>query len=274
MRKNVADDQHRNEITPNRERNSKFSGPRPTTIKRLTKRMTDPIWDPSALSEVDRLSYALTYVGPTTTAAHCICGTSSSAAFLIRALVSKLAAPRIGAFEIQVSTITNPGDYANGADKATRPSHTATIPVHQAGSALLIALDAAPKCPHLIAPAIHDAFHAPVTVLDSVHQSLFVGEVTVPSLIVLSASGNDARFGVANSIGGLAAGIATYAVFHRVGYRVLEIVEDDFGASREEFELWLGALTDEVAVGDAEGVVAAACAIAGLRAGTFCGIYS
>jgi hypothetical protein len=236
--------------------------------------MFDPIWDSSALSEADRFSYSVGYTGDAPRGGVCICGTSSSAAFLVRALSAKCGGSRIGAFEIQTSIIVNPAEYANGAAKVTRPSETVAIPVYQIGFALLIAFEPRPQCPHLIAAAVYDTFHPSVTVLDSIHASLFIGSVPIPSLLTLSEDSNDPVFGVANSIGGLAAGLLIHAKVHRAESRVLEVVEDDFGPSKESFGLWLSAIAGLVAVADPDAIVAEAARIAGMSSGTFCGIYS
>jgi hypothetical protein len=236
--------------------------------------MTEPIWDSSALSEADRFSYSVKYTGNSPSGLSCICGTSSSSAFLIRALTSQCGGTRIGAFEIQINLILNPTEYANGEEKVVRLSETVRIPVFQISASLLIPFDSPPKCYHLIVAAVYDAFHSRVTVLDSIHASLLIGSFPIPSLLTLSETTNDPAFGIANTIGGLAAGLLVYAKVYGVECRVLEVVEDDFGPSRESIALWLSGIEGLVAVAEPEAVLAEAVRLAGFRSGTFCGIYS
>jgi hypothetical protein len=173
-----------------------------------------------------------------------------------------------------VSDILNPAEYANGGEKEARVTQTVAIPIYQIGAVVLIPFAEAPKCPHLIVAAFYDTFRVPVIVLDSMHASLFVGPVDIPSRMTISAAVSDPTFGVANSIGGLAAGLLIYGKFRGVECRVVEVVEDDFGPSRESFGLWLEALEGLIEIEDREGVLTEAVRLAGFRTGTFCGIYS
>jgi hypothetical protein len=146
--------------------------------------------------------------------------------------------------------------------------------VFHINASLLIPFDSPPKCYHLIVAAVYDTFHSPVTVLDSIHASLLIGSFPIPSLLSLSKTTIDPVFGIANSIGGLAAGLLIDAKVYGVECRVLEVVEDDFGPSRESIALWLSGIESLVAVAEPGAVLAEEVRLAGFRGGTLCGIYS
>jgi hypothetical protein len=148
--------------------------------------MLHPIWDSSALSEVDLVVPTVEYVGTQFTAGLVICGTTTSASILVRAVAQSVAPA--GDFVITFHTVLNPCEYANGNAAVLKPLRCAKVSVFRIGAAALVPFDPR-ECPRSIVAAFYEALKpANVVVLDSTHASLFIGEPEVPSLFFLSAT--------------------------------------------------------------------------------------
>jgi hypothetical protein len=233
--------------------------------------MSRPIWDSSALSEVDSVVSTVEYVGDQFAASLVICGTTTSASIVVRAIARSAA--RAGDFLITFNTVMNPTEYANGDDPVLKPLRLTKIPVFRIGNAALVPFDPR-QCPRSIVPALYDALKpTDVVVLDSGHASLFMGEPEVPSLYFLSPSPREPKFPVPNSVPGLAAGLLVYAELFGARCQVMEVIEEDFGATPESLRLWIAAIGELIDV-DAEAVLAEAMKRLAFKASTLCGIYS
>ena len=203
-----------------------------------------PIWDSSALFEEDRVHISAEFEGEAKAGLVCVVATTKSGRALLSAIVK--GSSQSGAFVITKSEITNPAEYANGSDLEVRQIEKRKIPVYVSNKACLVSIDC--DVPRSFISLLFTALKpVEVIVLHSIHASLFRGDVSVPSLFLLSPGDSKGpRFPVPNVVTGLAAGFVTYSEFYRVKCRSLVVIEEDFGATKDSLLLWARAIADLV----------------------------
>ena len=205
-----------------------------------------PIWDSSALFEADRVYLSAEFDGDAPTGLPCVVATTKGGCAFLSSVVGKQIRA-VASFVITKSEIIDPTEYANGGDLKARPIEKRKIPVYVHNNVCLVPVDR--EVPRSFASLLFTTLKpTDVTVLHSVHSSLFHGDADIPSLFSLSGGDEEPRFPAPNIVTGIAAGILSYAECYNVKCRSLEVVEDDFGATRDSLMLWAKALTPVLAL--------------------------
>jgi hypothetical protein len=235
--------------------------------------MIEPVWDSSALFDRDRYYSTVEYIGESFSPDVCLCGCSICSSEVLRAIAGE-SSILLGNIVVTINSLLNPFEYANGDSPTPAPVRSTKIPVRRVANALLIPFNDLSDCASRLVPLIYNTFKPKeVTAFDSIHLSLFYGQVSVPAIYELSGIEGHSNFPIPNTIRGLSAGFLAYGEALKVPARVFVCVEEDFGPITENFESvadvvkkWLPIEVAKVAI--------AAKKLYSFKEASVCGIYS
>lgn len=205
------------------------------------------IWDGSALTDADKTITKVKYEGSDIKANHFICGTSVSSISLIKAITENI--KPIGSFILEVYDISNPCNYANGEEPELNLIKKFKNDVYLVNNVCIASFEHAEDCQHQLIQLYYSTFKpTELIILSSMHKSLYHGQTNVPSLYILSESGEKPKFPQPNIICGLAAGFFSYSALTKTKCSIWEVVEEDFGANTASFRLWAEKLKDLISI--------------------------
>ncbi|KAH0785151.1 hypothetical protein GPJ56_011097 [Histomonas meleagridis] len=200
------------------------------------------IWDSSALSELDQFKYSVEYKGSDINSKICICSSSKSSSYFIGSLAKNL--KQIGSFDVSIYRIEEPTKYANGGESDFTFLQKFSNHVYTKDDVCIVNFVHTDGCYNEIIKSFFDTLKIQeIIVLDSVHQSYFMGDTKAPSMYILSSSDEGPKLPQPNIISGLSAGIITYANVKTIPCKILQMVEEDTGASKESMGIWATYLT-------------------------------
>lgn len=205
------------------------------------------IWDGSALTEADKTITKVKYEGNEIKANHFICGTSLSSISFIKAITENIKSS--GSFIVDIYCISNPCNYANGEDPELCHLKQYKNNVYLINDVCITSFEHTEECQHQLVQLYYNTFKpTDLIILSSMHRSLYHGQTNVPSLYILSETGEKPKFPQPNIVCGLAAGFFNYSALTKTKCCIWEIVEEDFGGSTASFHLWAEKIKDLISI--------------------------
>ncbi|OHT08152.1 hypothetical protein TRFO_23436 [Tritrichomonas foetus] len=196
------------------------------------------IWDASALSEVDKTVTKVKYEGSEIKANHFVLATSPSSFALINSITEKVKPS--GAFVLDIYDLEDSCQYANGDDTPLHHFKTIKNSVYLINDTCLIAFEHIDGCQHEIVKLFYETFKPTnLLILNSMHRSLYHGETDTPALYILSEMESDSpKLALPNIVCGIASGFLSYAKLFNAKCQILQVIEEDYGASASSIRLW------------------------------------
>jgi hypothetical protein len=197
------------------------------------------------LTEDDHEMAMFKYSGPDLKCTTCICATTANSRAFLSSAANEL--NPVGYFIITIHDISNPIDYANGAEPRTKPIRSVRNEIFQSGPTLLVLLEQPDLCPSDIA---HFIFHTVkpelVIALVTIPISAYRGEgISAPQLFRVSLDdSHEVKLPPPNRITNIGAALLAYGELWKHRVHILEVVEGDSGPTLESLALFTGPLRD------------------------------
>lgn len=202
--------------------------------------MTDPIFNFIDLTENDHVIGSVDYSGKVIKDLTCFIAISDASCSIFSALTEGLSP--IGFFLINLSTVLNTVDYANGKPPVTQYLRTYRNPVFQLGNFLLFIMEKTNYTEHqLVTSLINTFLPKNIEIFDSFQVSHFkqLTPIIKPfQTYVLSESQESSSLPYPATVSGLTAGFLIYSSVNNIETKAFIVAESADGPSIESLTLF------------------------------------